>query len=149
TAELDEQEQAKAPAPEPPRAEPPAEPKRPQRRSMEPPPRVRIEPKPEPQAPAVQPRAYEQRLRDVFSPDIPDNMMERERERAQRPTYTSYGEPRPVSTPQHVAHPVLKVVGVGGAGVNAVNRMIEAGIEGVEFIALNTDMQSLQTSRAS
>jgi cell division protein FtsZ len=44
---------------------------------------------------------------------------------------------------------VLKVVGVGGAGVNAVNRMIEAGIEGIEFIALNTDMQSLQQSRAS
>ncbi|MFL5838874.1 MAG: cell division protein FtsZ [Thermoleophilaceae bacterium] len=58
-------------------------------------------------------------------------------------------EPRPVSTPQSVTQPVLRVVGVGGAGVNAVNRMIEAGIEGIEFIALNTDMQSLQTSRAS
>ncbi|MGC9220694.1 MAG: cell division protein FtsZ [Solirubrobacteraceae bacterium] len=44
--------------------------------------------------------------------------------------------------------PVIRVVGVGGAGVNAVNRMIEAGIEGVEFVALNTDLQSLQVSAA-
>src|SRR5436305_9514208 len=44
--------------------------------------------------------------------------------------------------------PVLRVVGVGGAGVNAVNRMIEAGVEGVDFIAINTDMQSLQQSSA-
>ena len=35
----------------------------------------------------------------------------------------------------------LKVVGIGGGGCNAVNRMIEAGIEGVEFIAANTDVQ--------
>jgi cell division protein FtsZ len=45
--------------------------------------------------------------------------------------------------------PVIRVVGVGGAGVNAVNRMIEADIEGVEFIAVNTDLQSLQTSAAA
>jgi cell division protein FtsZ len=43
---------------------------------------------------------------------------------------------------------LLKVVGVGGAGVNAVNRMIDAEIEGVEFAAVNTDMQSLQGSKA-
>jgi cell division protein FtsZ len=43
---------------------------------------------------------------------------------------------------------VLRVVGVGGAGVNAVNRMIEAEVEGVEFIAINTDLQSLQQSNA-
>ena len=36
----------------------------------------------------------------------------------------------------------LKVVGIGGGGCNAVNRMIEAGIEGVEFIAANTDVQA-------
>jgi cell division protein FtsZ len=40
------------------------------------------------------------------------------------------------------------VVGVGGAGVNAVNRMVEAQIAGVEFIAINTDLQSLQQSAA-
>jgi len=43
---------------------------------------------------------------------------------------------------------VLRVVGVGGAGVNAVNRMVEAQVPGVEFIAINTDLQSLQNSNA-
>lgn len=43
---------------------------------------------------------------------------------------------------------VIKVVGVGGGGTNAVNRMIEAGIKGVEFIAMNTDAQALQMSDA-
>ncbi|MCC6403347.1 MAG: cell division protein FtsZ [Fimbriimonadaceae bacterium] len=44
---------------------------------------------------------------------------------------------------------VIKVVGVGGAGSNAVNRMVEAGIEGVEFVAMNTDRQALDGSRAA
>src|SRR5471030_1742518 len=43
---------------------------------------------------------------------------------------------------------VIKVVGVGGAGVNAVNRMIDAGLTGVEFIAVNTDAQALLMSEA-
>jgi cell division protein FtsZ len=43
----------------------------------------------------------------------------------------------------------IKVVGVGGAGNNAVNRMVEAGLRGVEFIAINTDKQALQLSKAS
>ena len=43
---------------------------------------------------------------------------------------------------------VIKVVGVGGGGVNAVNRMIEAGLRGVEFIAVNTDAQALLMSDA-
>src|ERR1700680_5050603 len=43
---------------------------------------------------------------------------------------------------------VIKVVGVGGGGVNAVNRMIEAGLKGVEFIAMNTDSQALLMSDA-
>ncbi len=42
----------------------------------------------------------------------------------------------------------LKVVGVGGAGGNAVNRMIAAGLQGVEFLAVNTDVQVLELSRA-
>ncbi|MBC8590705.1 cell division protein FtsZ [Wansuia hejianensis] len=42
----------------------------------------------------------------------------------------------------------IKVIGVGGGGNNAVNRMIEHGVRGVDFIALNTDKQSLQSSRA-
>jgi cell division protein FtsZ len=137
TEEVD-QEQA-APAPEPARKKP---------RAAAPPPPP---PPPPPPAPEVElederpVRSYNQRLRHVFSNDIPENILERE---TARPMY-GRDEPRPVSTPQSVTQPVLRVVGVGGAGVNAVNRMIEAGIEGVEFIALNTDMQSLQTSRAS
>ena len=43
---------------------------------------------------------------------------------------------------------VIKVVGVGGGGTNAVNRMVEAGIKGVEFIAVNTDRQALLLSDA-
>jgi cell division protein FtsZ len=43
---------------------------------------------------------------------------------------------------------LIKVVGVGGAGVNAVNRMIDAGLKGVEFIAVNTDAQALLMSEA-
>jgi cell division protein FtsZ len=50
--------------------------------------------------------------------------------------------------PRAVGQPVLRVVGVGGAGVNAVNRMVEAEVEGVEFVAINTDLQSLQQSTA-
>lgn len=43
---------------------------------------------------------------------------------------------------------VIRVVGVGGGGTNAVNRMLEAGLEGVEFIAVNTDVQALQGCEA-
>ena len=53
---------------------------------------------------------------------------------------------QPVVPRTHQA--VLRVVGVGGAGVNAVNRMVEAKLPGVEFLAINTDLQSLQTSNA-
>ncbi len=60
------------------------------------------------------------------------------------PSYSSYdsiGDPTPHS-------PVIRVIGVGGAGVNAVNRMVDAAIPGVEFMAVNTDLQSLQQSNA-
>ncbi len=43
----------------------------------------------------------------------------------------------------------IKVIGVGGGGGNAVNRMIEAGMDGIEFITANTDLQALRMSRAS
>ena len=43
----------------------------------------------------------------------------------------------------------IKVVGVGGGGGNAVNRMVDAGVQGVEFIAVNTDKQVLLNSKAS
>src|SRR6201982_3919121 len=42
----------------------------------------------------------------------------------------------------------IKVIGVGGGGGNAVNRMIDAGVEGIEFITANTDLQALRMSRA-
>src|SRR5881394_2746856 len=52
-----------------------------------------------------------------------------------------------LGAPQHYLA-VIKVVGVGGGGCNAVNRMIDAGLKGVEFIAINTDAQSLLLSDA-
>ena len=59
-------------------------------------------------------------------------------------TYNNYG------MNQGNINPVvkIKVIGVGGGGSNAVNRMIDAGINGVEFIAVNTDKQALQISKA-
>lgn len=42
----------------------------------------------------------------------------------------------------------IKVIGIGGGGGNAVNRMIEAGMDGIEFIVANTDLQALRMSRA-
>src|SRR6202041_1486163 len=42
----------------------------------------------------------------------------------------------------------IKVIGVGGGGNNAVNRMIDAGMEGIEFVVANTDLQALRMSRA-
>jgi cell division protein FtsZ len=94
-------------------------------------------------------RSPEQRLREVFSTDIPENIMELSPSspEASKPRY-GREEPRVPVEPQPVLQPVLRVVGVGGAGVNAVNRMIEAGVEGVDFIAVNTDLQSLQQSSA-
>ena len=90
----------------------------------------------------------EERLRSVFSADIPENIMER----APEPRYAPDPEPEQeeIHRPQSPLNqePILRVVGVGGAGVNAVNRMIEAEVQGVEFIAVNTDLQSLEQSSA-
>src|SRR5919112_6906055 len=57
------------------------------------------------------------------------------------------GRHRPMTHP-HNYLAVIKVVGIGGGGVNAVNRMIEVGLKGVEFIAINTDAQALLMSDA-
>ena len=43
----------------------------------------------------------------------------------------------------------IKVIGIGGAGGAAINRMVDAGIEGVDFIAINTDAQALHHSKAN
>jgi cell division protein FtsZ len=115
---------------------------------------------PEPKTPAARERAEtgvsrydgvptpEERLRSVFSSDIPENILDRapirhagDTEADQEPIH------QPSSPLKH--DPVLRVVGVGGAGVNAVDRMIDAQVEGVEFIAVNTDMQSLEQSSAA
>jgi cell division protein FtsZ len=90
----------------------------------------------------------EERLRSVFSQDIPENILERDPVPASR-ELDREPEPFVPSRPAHPTEPMLRVVGVGGAGVNAVNRMIEAQVEGVEFIAANTDVQSLEGSSAS
>src|SRR5581483_9617300 len=58
----------------------------------------------------------------------------------------STGGSMAVAGPNYITE--IKVVGIGGGGVNAVNRMIDAGLKGVEFIAINTDAQSLLLSDA-
>src|SRR5476649_2245048 len=69
--------------------------------------------------------------------------------RVQTPTWRhrSGNRESPMTAP-HNYLAVIKVVGVGGGGVNAVNRMIEVGLKGVEFIAVNTDAQALLMSDA-
>ncbi len=51
---------------------------------------------------------------------------------------------RSISEPEHAA--TIKVIGIGGGGCNAVNRMVQAGLAGVEFFAVNSDVQALRTS---
>ena len=81
-----------------------------------------------------------ERLKRVFS--------EEPQPRAEPPPETPrYGREEPEYEPPGSGEPhqpVIRVVGVGGAGVNAVNRMVDANVPGVEFMAVNTDLQSLQ-----
>ena len=94
-----------------------------------------------------------ERLRHAFSADIPENVLDAGAateaptapdlpDAYARPGGEVYGQPASVGAP------VIRVVGVGGAGVNAVNRMVETQIESVEFIGVNTDLQSLQQCAA-
>jgi cell division protein FtsZ len=151
TDEGEAAERPEPPAAEPPKAEepppPPERPARPHPSLTQPAPPPAEEPE-ERRIPTPQ-----ERLRHAFSSDIPENVLAPPPEapaprRASEPDpyarsdAPAFGEPRPVG------QPVLRVVGVGGAGVNAVNRMVEAQIEGVEFVAINTDLQSLQQSNA-
>jgi cell division protein FtsZ len=89
----------------------------------------------------------QERLRHAFSSDLPEDVLAPPQPR-QVPPPTSADYQWNSESPDQVRKPQLRVVGVGGAGVNAVNRMIEGGVGGVEFIALNTDIQSLQQSDA-
>jgi cell division protein FtsZ len=89
----------------------------------------------------------QERLRHAFSSEIPENVMERP---TRRPVMDEYvrEHPAPMGVPATSGQPIIRVVGVGGGGVNAVNRMVEAEVEGIEFLAVNTDLQSLQQSTA-
>ena len=106
---------------------------------------------PSPQAPPPEEPAHvpspQERLRHAFSSEIPENVME---PAPARPVMDDYSREHPeaAGTAGPTGQPVIRVVGVGGAGVNAVNRMVEAEVEGVEFLAVNTDLQSLQQSTA-
>ncbi len=60
----------------------------------------------------------------------------------------THGKGQLITIAEETAPAIIKVVGVGGGGCNAVNRMISAGIKGVEFIAVNTDGQALRASQA-
>jgi cell division protein FtsZ len=126
-------EEARAEAPAPPAPSPPPPPT--------PPPPV-----PEPTPPAPRP---------VPPPQPPDPSPPQIRREA--PPVTRHIEPMPEAPPRLYRAPaadtgaylaVIKVVGVGGAGLNAVNRMIDAGISEVDFVAVNTDIQALHMSDA-
>jgi cell division protein FtsZ len=114
---------------------------------------VAEEPAPEPEAEQVSPfdQASEEsstetppeRLKRVFS----EEPRPRHEKEDYLPGSPRYGREEPAYEPPGSGEPhqpVIKVVGVGGAGVNAVNRMVDARIPGVEFMAVNTDLQSLQ-----
>ena len=81
-----------------------------------------------------------ERLRNAFTG-------ERDRDPATRAGQLELERNGGTMTPK-AGGPVLRVVGVGGAGTNAVDRMIEAEVAGVNFLAVNTDLQSLQQSGA-
>ncbi len=105
-------------------------------------------------------RAPKDRLKQAFSSEIPASLMDREgaataagaddtiATRSARPVMDEYEREHPSFADSPTGQPRIRVVGVGGAGVNAVNRMVEAEVEGVEFLAVNTDQQSLQQSTA-
>jgi cell division protein FtsZ len=83
-----------------------------------------------------------ERLKRVFSeqPELRrevERVAETPRYGREEPEYEPHGSGQP-------HQPVIRVIGVGGAGVNAVNRMVDARVPGVEFMAVNTDLQSLQ-----
>ncbi|HWI73101.1 MAG TPA: cell division protein FtsZ, partial [Baekduia sp.] len=121
----------------------------------------------EPEAPAAEPETprtptAQERLRHAFSSELPDDILappvpETTSAPAARAPEAPAADPYARSSSSFdespwgakvAGSPVIRVVGVGGAGVNAVNRMVEAEVQGVEFLAINTDLQSLQQSTA-
>jgi cell division protein FtsZ len=112
----------------------------------------------EPAAPPVSPPAAEPEAvePEAAAPAPPATPPQREQPVYEAPAAARY-ELMPEPAPRLEYAPprdsssylaVIRVVGVGGAGLNAVNRMIDAGISSVEFVAVNTDMQQLQISDA-
>jgi cell division protein FtsZ len=93
-------------------------------------------------------RSREERPAPDHGERLRDILIEGDEEGTSRPQ--GHEDPHPSGSfgPGGVPIPVIRVIGVGGAGVNAVNRMVEAGVSGVEFLAINTDLQSLQQSQA-
>jgi cell division protein FtsZ len=144
-------EDAPADPPEAPRygREDPAEVRKAEETGAAPPPQgpVAEEPAEIPYDQASEPPAAEtppERLKRVFSEEPKPRRERREEPQVSNPRY---GREEPAYEPPGSGEPhqpVIKVVGVGGAGVNAVNRMVDASIPGVEFMAVNTDLQSLQ-----
>jgi cell division protein FtsZ len=127
-------------------------------------PSLGADPEPEEAAAPRAPSAQE-RLRNAFSSELPDDLLAppaveqapAPRAAAPAPAPAPVGDPYARSSASYdespwgakvAGSPVIRVVGVGGAGVNAVNRMVEAEVQGVEFLAINTDLQSLQQSTA-
>ncbi len=96
-----------------------------------------------PEAYREEPPEAKERLSRIFSDDAVD--VEGPAYGREEPRYTGHAMAGEDPAPHA---PVIRVVGIGGAGVNAINRMVEAGIPGVEFMAVNTDLQSLQQSTA-
>ncbi|HXM70169.1 MAG TPA: cell division protein FtsZ, partial [Thermoanaerobaculia bacterium] len=92
----------------------------------------------------------QERLRAAFSLELPEDMLERKPRISVAAPADVYARADYSDPPRSasVGQPRLRVVGVGGGGVNAVNRMVEAGVAGVEFLAVNTDLQSLQQCTA-
>jgi cell division protein FtsZ len=149
-------DQESEPASEPPspaREEPYVRREEPAARTPQPDPNreVPVAREPEPPAPAPASRREDppqssepapERLKRVFAEEprprqTSEEFMQGPRYGREEPAYEAPGSGEP-------HQPVIKVVGVGGAGVNAVNRMVDARIPGVEFMAVNTDLQSLQ-----
>jgi cell division protein FtsZ len=113
-------------------------------------PSLSAEPEPEAEDPPRRVPSPQERLRSAFSSDIPENILDRGPRPAvaDDPYAARAAEEPPAWDEPSAGQPVIRVVGVGGAGVNAVNRMVEAEVHGVEFVAINTDLQSLQQSTA-
>jgi cell division protein FtsZ len=138
------QPDAPAAAPEPPRVESAA-------RAVEP----AVEPAPREQAPPTLRPVSEAEISESATPEpllepVPQAQVE-----PYAPPASRFVAPMPESAPRlHVAGDVasylavIRVVGVGGAGINAVNRMMDAGIVQVDFVAVNTDAQQLELSDA-